>query len=135
MNIEGKVVVIAIPPVFARFIGADQGVAGFCGVSPAVPARGVVATADMAAGLTDAQMDPFPVSGIEAFRAAGDRPWFGDATEIVWHMLAGLGHDVFPYCSRRASLVVSERRGQPCWRACGGEEFSCRRGPHIRDGD
>src|SRR5512133_1669579 len=68
---KGDVVDVAVAPVLARFGGANDGMAGTAGVRGCVFVGGVVAAADVTAGLAHPQVDP-PITACEAFLAAGN---------------------------------------------------------------
>jgi hypothetical protein len=67
-QIEIDLVDITPAPAFGRVITLDDRVAGRVEMLGRVAIGGIVATPDVAAGATDAQMDP-PGPGLEAFLA------------------------------------------------------------------
>jgi len=67
-KVEIDLVDIAPAPALGRVIAFDDRMRCFVEVLGCMAIWGIVAAADMAAGATDAQMDP-PASGLEAFLA------------------------------------------------------------------
>src|SRR6185312_13237145 len=68
-QIEEERIDITPAPAFRRVIAFDDGMLGVMEMLGGVLVLGLVATADMAAGSADAQMQPF-ITHLEAFLAA-----------------------------------------------------------------
>ena len=87
-QVEIDLIDIAPAPTFGRIIAFNDGVRGFVEMLGRMAIRGIVATADMPTGATDAQMNP-PGPGLETFLASvGAGRHLGD--RMI--MRAGIGH-------------------------------------------
>jgi hypothetical protein len=67
---EHEVIDVAVVPVLTRFEGPDDRMADLLIVASGVPQRRLVAAADMAAGLTHAEVDPIPPAEGKAVHAS-----------------------------------------------------------------
>jgi hypothetical protein len=88
LELEEELIPIAPEPVLTRLEGPDDGMLGRVEVRRRMPVRRVVATSDVAALLTDTQMDPATAGTQTVLTSFSARTDFGDRFEVR----AGLAH-------------------------------------------
>src|SRR5947209_3526855 len=106
-ELEADVVQVAVVPILARFVGADDRVPGAAEVRSRVLARRVVAAPDVAALLAHAQMHPVPAAGGGALDAPG--PGGRDVADLI-QVGAVLVHSGLPHARRSTPVAVRVER-------------------------
>jgi hypothetical protein len=94
-QVEHKLIDIAPTPTVRRIITLDYRVPGDVEVLCGVLVGRIIATPDMSAGATDAEMDPY-IAGFEAFFA----------TERTWRNLANVRHMLAVCCHLAFSSLI-----------------------------